>query len=98
MQAGFGVKRPGQQLSTRTDDLTLVHGLFSGYSLPVHMVHVVTVKSLAHWKQMPCSSPLAPVAPVALERLPASYTSPLRTEGLSAGKAQLPYLRVFFSG
>lgn len=47
---------------------------------------------------MACSSPVAPVAPVALERLPASYTSPLRTEGLSAGKAQLPCLRVFFSG
>lgn len=38
VQAGFGVKRPGQALSSRTDDLTLVYGLFWGYSLPAHMV------------------------------------------------------------
>lgn len=28
LQAGFGVKRPGQELSSSTDDLTLVYGLF----------------------------------------------------------------------
>lgn len=63
MQAGFGVKRSGQKRPSRTDDLTLVYGLFGGYALPVHTGQVLTVRSLTHREQRPCLPPGAPGDP-----------------------------------
>lgn len=36
--SGFGVKRPGQTLPGRIDDLTLAYGLFEDCFLPVYTV------------------------------------------------------------
>ena len=102
MQTGFRVKKPGWQLSSSTDDLTLVYGLCWGYSLPE--VILFTGWAFSQWNRLlpgkrgPVLLWWLLVASVAPEWLPASYPSSPNTWVLSAETAQLLSLRIFLSG